>query len=194
MVSAVVNGNADRYGIARRTQDRIRAAINQLGYRPNLSIRNLFLNRRQELDGHTGSGQTPDPLKIKAVIEAALAAAGYQLPVLALTGDPATARAQASQSMGPGLALVIGAGPVISDGWQAKPVIVPDDTQGVVSDNVEPPIILPDDRHADTSAVGQAEAEVASDEGGPPPPAREPTPPVSETAPLSTPAMPEQPR
>lgn len=37
VVSKVVNGSAARYGIAAKTQERVRAAIRQTGYTPNMT-------------------------------------------------------------------------------------------------------------------------------------------------------------
>jgi len=48
VVSLVLNGRADRYGISKKTQEKVRAAIRQAGYTPNLAIRNLFLGKPSE--------------------------------------------------------------------------------------------------------------------------------------------------
>ena len=97
VVSAVLNGKADSYRISRETQDRVRDAIRQLGYTPNHAVRNLFLNRCR--DDAEAAGLPPDPSRVKAVIESALAAAGYRVQIAALAGDPLTALEQGSGSV-----------------------------------------------------------------------------------------------
>ncbi|MBA4389151.1 MAG: hypothetical protein C0404_14355, partial [Verrucomicrobia bacterium] len=46
VVSKVVNGSADKYRISRETQERVRAAIRDTGYTPDMIIRDMFLKRR----------------------------------------------------------------------------------------------------------------------------------------------------
>jgi LacI family transcriptional regulator len=58
-VSAVVNGRARTIGIAAGTEARVRQAMDDLGYRPNLAARNLRLQRTKTIGfitDHIGSG------------------------------------------------------------------------------------------------------------------------------------------
>src|SRR3990170_4594116 len=58
-VSAVVNGRARTIGIAEHTEARVRQAMEELGYRPNLTARNLRLQRTKTIGfitDHIGSG------------------------------------------------------------------------------------------------------------------------------------------
>ena len=86
VVSLVTNGKADQYRIARETQDRVRAAVLQTGYVPNLFIRNMYLQRGAISRGG-GAGAVTDPVKVAAVINQALASAGYQMKVSSLSAD-----------------------------------------------------------------------------------------------------------
>ena len=53
VVSMVVNGRADENGISETTQERIRAAIRQLGYVPNVAARSLRGGRNGLIGVHT---------------------------------------------------------------------------------------------------------------------------------------------
>jgi hypothetical protein len=86
VVSLVTNGKADQYRIARETQDRVRAAVRQTGYVPNFFIRDMYLKRRV-ISQAGGAGAVTDPVKVAAVINQALASAGYQMKVSSLSAD-----------------------------------------------------------------------------------------------------------
>jgi len=45
VVSLVIHGAADRHNITKETQERVRQAIQRLGYTPDLSVRNMFLGK-----------------------------------------------------------------------------------------------------------------------------------------------------
>ena len=106
VVSLVFNGKADKFRITKKTQERVRAAIRQTGYIPNMFIRDLFLKRR-EVIGVGGGKTTPDPVSLRAVIEPPLTAAGYRLQAATLPADPAAALAQITALLNSGLVALI---------------------------------------------------------------------------------------
>ena len=87
VVSLVINGRADKYGIARKTREKVLAAVSQLGYTPNMIIRDMFLKRR-EVIGIGGDTATPDTATLTNVIKPALTAAGLRLEVGTMADDP----------------------------------------------------------------------------------------------------------
>ena len=216
VVSLVVNGKADKYGIAKETQERVRAVVRQTGYVPNMFIRDMFLKRR-ELIGVGANGRTPPPVEVSVVVGPALAAAGYRVQVGTLAAEETVAASQVRAMLKSGMVAIVGpeaggssVGGQGEDGNVPKltPVPIPTPTPAPAPTPVpapvpepEPapsPIILPDDRHAVTSAVGQAEAEVAPDEGGQlsptPAPVPEPEPaPAPEPVPAPVPIEPPPP-
>ena len=104
VVSLVINGRADRYQIARATQERVRSAINQYGYTPNMTLRNMFLKRREMVKA---GGGTADPGQMKAAVEPGLKAAGFQVKTVTISTDPATALAQITAALKSGMVTVI---------------------------------------------------------------------------------------
>lgn len=103
VVSLVINGKADKYRIARETQERVRAAVRQTGYTPNMTLRNMFL-KRSELIGIAGAS---DPVSLSTVVAPALAAAGYQVQTATLSSDPAAALTQVTELLRGGMATLI---------------------------------------------------------------------------------------
>jgi DNA-binding LacI/PurR family transcriptional regulator len=77
VVSLVVNGKADRYGIATATQDRVRKAIARMDYTPNHAIRNMFLNHQPGIDLDAIRRMETD--KLLATLQPILAEKGYRL-------------------------------------------------------------------------------------------------------------------
>jgi len=104
VVSLVINGKADKYRIARNTQEKVRAVVRQTGYTPNLFIRDLFLKRR-DLVGVQGAGS---PETVSAVVTPALSSAGYGVKLATLAADPAAAFAQVTGLMNSGAVVVMG--------------------------------------------------------------------------------------
>ena len=86
VVSLVVNGQADKYGISKQTQQKVRAAIARLGYTPNLSLRNLFLGRGA--DFIVAAARRMDAATLIAALGPVFAERGYQL---APVSDPTPA-------------------------------------------------------------------------------------------------------
>ena len=103
VVSLVVNGKADRYGIARETQECVRAAVRKTGYTPNMIIRDMFLKRRELI----GVGGTADMVSVTEAIKPALTAAGLRLQVAPLAAEPAAALTQVTALMRAGMAALI---------------------------------------------------------------------------------------
>ena len=66
VVSKVINGSADRYGIAAKAQERLRTAIRHYGYTPDMTLRNMFLKQRELVKV---DGVAPDPARVKAAVE-----------------------------------------------------------------------------------------------------------------------------
>ena len=62
-VSLVINGHADRYGIAKATQARVLSAVQALGYTPNMTLRNICLNNRELIAAGANLQATPDPTR-----------------------------------------------------------------------------------------------------------------------------------
>ena len=89
VVSKVINGSADKYQIARSTQERVMAVVRQTGYTPDLTLRNMFLGR--------GSGIDLEVLRlmeagqIAPALDSILAEKGYRLAPVSesLPADPA---------------------------------------------------------------------------------------------------------
>ena len=104
VVSYVYHGKADQHGITRETQERVRAAIRETGYTPNLFIRDLFLKRRELV----AVGGTAAPETVSAVVTPALTAAGYQVQVTNLAAEPAAAFAQVTGIIRSGAVVLIG--------------------------------------------------------------------------------------
>ena len=87
VVSLVVNGQADKYGISKQTQEKVRAAIARLGYTPDLSLRNLFLGRGAEFI--VAAASRMDTATLIAALGPVLAERGYQMtPVPVPTPAP----------------------------------------------------------------------------------------------------------
>ena len=112
VVSLVVNGKADKYGIAKETQERVRAVVRQTGYVPNMFIRDMFLKRREVL-GVGADGKTPAPTHMSEALQAPLAAAGYQVQVSSLAADPAVALQQINDIIKAGKVAIIGPAPAV---------------------------------------------------------------------------------
>ena len=104
VVSLVINGKADKYRIAKATQERVRAAISQYGYTPDMTLRNMFLKRRQAIEI---GGAAADPAGLKAAIEPALNAAGYQFQAVMLSTEPDTALAQVTALLNSGKVILV---------------------------------------------------------------------------------------
>ncbi|QIS03311.1 substrate-binding domain-containing protein [Nocardia brasiliensis] len=94
LVSYVINGGPRQ--VAPATRARIEAAIEELGYRPNLSARSLRMNRGHALGMVIPDGANPFFAELSAVIEAAAFARGYPLIVGNAAGDEARERAYVS--------------------------------------------------------------------------------------------------
>lgn len=92
-VSAVVNGRAGRYGICRTTQEKVQAAVRQLGYTPSLAALDM-VSGRNSLVGLALSPEFPGGGRLIAVLEPALAQAGYRLIVICLPSDDQVAAAR----------------------------------------------------------------------------------------------------
>ena len=114
IVSYVYNGKGDHYGVAKATQDRVRAAIRETGYTPNHFVRDMFLKRREAV-AVGGVGGAPE--KVAAVVNPALARAGYPVQVLTLAADPATAMAQISRALNSGSVVVLAPPTVPASAW-----------------------------------------------------------------------------
>jgi LacI family transcriptional regulator len=87
-VSAVVNGRARTIGIAEHTEARVRQAMEELGYRPNLTARNLRLQRTKTIGfvtDHIGSGPFAGRMVLGAQEEAWLD--GHLLLLVNTQGD-----------------------------------------------------------------------------------------------------------
>lgn len=102
VVSLVINGKADRYGIAKKTQEKVMAAVRDTGYTPNMTIRDMFLGKR-DIIGVGGAV----PASLAGVLEQALAAAGYRVQTAVLAGDPGAANSQVTALLENGMATVI---------------------------------------------------------------------------------------
>ena len=92
-VSAVVNGRAERYGICRATQEKVKAAIRQMGYSPSLAALDMVAGRNS-LVGLAITAEYPGADRLIAAMEPALAQAGFRLLVVCLPADPAAAVAR----------------------------------------------------------------------------------------------------
>lgn len=119
VVSLVLNGKADRYGIAKATQERVRAAIRRTGYVPNMFVRELFLKRREAV-GVGQPGATPDPVKVSAVVRQPLSAAGYRMQVAEVSADPREAERQIVALLKSGLVVLVAPEP---RAMQAEPSV-----------------------------------------------------------------------
>ena len=87
-VSAVVNGRARAIGISESTEARIRHVMEELGYRPNLTARNLRLQRTKTIGfvtDHIGTGPFAGRLVLGAQEEAWLD--GHLLLLVNTAGD-----------------------------------------------------------------------------------------------------------
>jgi hypothetical protein len=89
-VSAVVNGRASQYGICRATQEKVLAAIRQMGYAPSLSALDMVAGRNS-LVGLAITTDYPGSERLIAAMEPALAQAGFRLLVICLPADSAAA-------------------------------------------------------------------------------------------------------
>ncbi|MEI8141073.1 MAG: LacI family DNA-binding transcriptional regulator, partial [bacterium] len=107
-VSFVVNGKADRYRIGQDTQDRVLAAVRQLGYQSTPIVNSgasqpvLAVSRDpgkpvDKICLVLSSASSPDSFSMILGLEPVLAAAGYQLVVSVIPIDPAAARERVIQ-------------------------------------------------------------------------------------------------
>lgn len=94
-VSAVVNGRASQYGICRATEEKVQAAIRQMGYAPSLSALDMVAGRNS-LVGLAITADYPGADRLIAAMEPALAQAGFRLLVACLPADPVAAVARIS--------------------------------------------------------------------------------------------------
>ncbi|MFI6169250.1 LacI family DNA-binding transcriptional regulator [Nocardia sp. NPDC051052] len=94
LVSYVLNDGPR--SVAPATRARIEAAIEQLGYRPNMSARSLRMNRGHALGMVIPDGANPFFAELSAVVEAAAFARGFPLIVGNAAGDEARERAYVS--------------------------------------------------------------------------------------------------
>jgi DNA-binding LacI/PurR family transcriptional regulator len=101
VVSLVLNGKADKYRIARETQERVRKAAMETGYTPNMAIRNLFLKRREAI----GVGAWTD--SVADTVKGAIASAGLPLKSVVLSNEPTEALAQMADAVHSGMATLI---------------------------------------------------------------------------------------
>jgi hypothetical protein len=113
VVSLVVNGKADRYGVAKATQEKVRAAIRRTGYVPNMFVRDLFLKRREAVAVGQADGGTPDLEKVSSVVRQPLAAAGYRFQVAVLPGHPADAERQITALLKAGAVVLVAPEPAV---------------------------------------------------------------------------------
>jgi len=104
VVSMVLNGSADKYRISKATQERVRAAISQYGYTPNMSVRDMFMKRRKAIEV---GGAADDVASLKAAVEPALSAAGYQFQTVTLSTEPDTALAQVTAVLNSGKVILL---------------------------------------------------------------------------------------
>jgi len=121
VVSLVINGKADRYRISRETQERVRAAVSEHGYTPKMSVRDMFLKRREAIE----IGATADPAGLKAAVEPALSAAGYQFQTVSLSTEPDNALAQVTALLSSGKVIVVQPSPDPSNDPIPEPEPVP---------------------------------------------------------------------
>jgi hypothetical protein len=118
-VSLVVNGKASQRGIIPSTQARVMAAIQQLGYQPDLTSRSRALHQvtpravakpdgisngrsqieeraptpiRQQIGLVLSAASQADSLTLVPIQESALLAEGYHLHIAVIPTDPASAR------------------------------------------------------------------------------------------------------
>ncbi|MEI6787985.1 MAG: LacI family DNA-binding transcriptional regulator, partial [bacterium] len=92
-VSAVVNGRAAQYGICRATQEKVQAAIRQMGYAPSLAALDMVAGRNS-LVGLAVTANYPGSDRLIAAMEPALAQVAFRLIVICLPADPAAAVAR----------------------------------------------------------------------------------------------------
>ena len=92
-VSAVANGKADQYGICRATQDKVQAAIRQLGYSPSLAALDM-VSGRNSLVGLAIAADFPAANHRMAALESLLAQAGFRVILVSLPPDPPVATAR----------------------------------------------------------------------------------------------------
>ena len=102
-VSAVVNGRAEQYGICRATQEKVQAAVRQLGYTPSLAALDM-VSGRNSLVGLALSSDFPAVGCLIAALEPALSLAGHRLIVICLPTDPQVAAARISELIRFGIA------------------------------------------------------------------------------------------
>ncbi|MEI6788466.1 MAG: LacI family DNA-binding transcriptional regulator [bacterium] len=102
-VSAVVNGRAEQYGICRATQEKVQAAVRQLGYTPSLAALDM-VSGRNSLVGLAVSSDFPAAGRLIAALEPALSLAGHRLIVICLPTDPQVAAARISELIRFGIA------------------------------------------------------------------------------------------
>jgi len=79
-VSAVANGRAAQYGICRATQEKVQAAIRQMGYSPSLAALDM-VSGRNTLVGLAISADFPAADHRMAALEPLLAQAGFRVIV-----------------------------------------------------------------------------------------------------------------
>ena len=101
VVSLVLNGKADKYRIARETQERVRKAAMETGYTPNMAIRNLFLKRREAISVVAWTDSIADTVK------GAIATVGLPLQSTVLSGEPTEALAQMADAVRSGMAILV---------------------------------------------------------------------------------------
>jgi DNA-binding LacI/PurR family transcriptional regulator len=100
VVSLVLNGKADKYRIARETQERVRKAAMETGYTPNMAIRNLFLKRREAIGGAWADS-------VADTVKGAIASAGLPLKSVVLSNEPTEALAQIADAVRSGMAILV---------------------------------------------------------------------------------------
>ena len=186
VVSQVLHGSADKYRIARKTQDRVRAVIRQTGYVPNLFIRDLFLKRR-EIIGVGADGKTPPPAQVSAVVTPSLTQAGYRLQVATLAPDPATAFRQVTGLLNSGMVALIGPAPAPIPAPIPAPAPVPTPTPVPAPTPIPPPSPAPVPQPQPTPVPAP---EPEPEPTPPPEPVPEPSP-VPQPEPVPAPPPPE---
>ena len=101
VVSLVLNGKADKYRIARETQERVRRVVSETGYTPNMAIRDMFLKRREAI----GVGAWTD--SVANTVKGAIASAGLPLKSVVLSNEPTEALAQIADAVRSGMAILV---------------------------------------------------------------------------------------
>jgi hypothetical protein len=101
VVSLVLNGKADKYRIARETQERVRRAVSETGYTPNVAIRDMFLKRREAIS----VGAWTD--SVANTVKGAIATAGLPLHSVVFSNEPTEALAQMADAVRSGMATLI---------------------------------------------------------------------------------------